>query len=148
VEIRLRIDGKMASYLLDTNVLSEAVRPQPSKRVESFLSTESDLWLSVVALHEISYGVARVADPNRQIKLQTWIGSVKFRFVGRTIDVDGPIAEMAGRLRGYASSRGRVLEPLDSLVAATAAISSLVLATRNIRDFEYLNLNLHDPWAG
>jgi hypothetical protein len=138
----------MASYLLDTNVLSEVIRPNPSGVVLSFLSGSTDLWLSVVVLHEIAFGAARVADADRQVKLQTWIESVKVRFKGRIIGVDESIAETAGRLRGFASSRGRALAPLDSLIAATAMIRSHVLATRNRRDFDYLSLSLHDPWAG
>jgi len=138
----------MGSYLLDTNVLSEIVKQQPSRSVESFLSREADLWLSVVVLHEFSYGVSRVAEVARQLKLQTWIESVKARFRGRIIEVDEVIAETAGRLRGFASSRGHTLAPLDSLIAATALTGSHTLATRNIRDFEYLGMGLHDPWSG
>lgn len=138
----------MVSYLLDTNVISELVRPHPSPPVLSFLSESPDLWLSVIALHEISFGAASVADVRRQTRLETWIEAIKARYRGRIIDIDGSIAETAGRLRGYASSRGRTLAPLDSLIAATAATCSHVLATRNIRDFDYLNMKLHDPWTG
>lgn len=138
----------MASYLLDTNVLSELIRPQPSTAVLSFLSGSTDLWLSVVVLHEISYGATSVADANRQIKLETWLEAVKVHYKGRIIGIDDSIAEIAGRLRGYASSRGRTLAPLDSLIAATAMTRSHTLATRNTRDFDYLNMNLYDPWIG
>jgi len=137
----------MASYLLDTNVLSEAVRPKPSKNVLSFLFAETDLWLSVVVLHEIAYGAARVADRDRQVGLQVWIDSIKVRFRSRIINVDEGIAEIAGRLRGLAVLRGRTLDALDSLLAATAITRSLTLATRNTKDFEYLNIALHDPWT-
>ena len=136
----------MVSYLLDTNVLSEAVRPKPSQNVLSFLSGETDLWLSVVVLHEIAYGAARVGDRSRQIGLQIWIDSIKVRFKGRIINVDEGIAETAGRLRGLALLRGRTLESLDSLIAATAMARSHTLATRNTRDFESLNVALRDPW--
>ena len=138
----------MASYLLDTNVLSELTRPQPSTAVLSFLAASTDLWLSVVVLHEISYGATNIADANRQIKLETWLEIVKVHYKGRIIGIDDSIAEIAGRLRGYASSRGRALAPLDSLIAATAMTRSHVLATRNTRDFDYLEMNLYDPWVG
>jgi predicted nucleic acid-binding protein len=137
----------MASFLLDTNVLSEIIRPQPSDSVLSFLSTSEDLWLSVVALHEISYGATRLSDHDRQIRLEAWLQSLKVQYKGRIIDVDETIAETAGRLRGYGAARGRVLAPLDSLIAATAMTRSHVLATRNIRDFDYLNMDLCDPWT-
>ncbi|HLH49092.1 MAG TPA: type II toxin-antitoxin system VapC family toxin [Roseiarcus sp.] len=136
----------MASYLIDTNVISELVRPQPSSAVLSFLAEAADLWLSVIALHEISFGATSVANIGRQTKLETWLEAIKTRYRGRIIGVDESIAETAGRLRGYASSLGRVLAPLDSLIAATAVTRSHVLATRNIRDFDYLSMKLHDPW--
>jgi toxin FitB len=137
----------MASYLLDTNVLSELIRPTPSKAVLTFLSDTADLWLSVVVLHEISFGAARLPDAGRKIRFEGWLESVKLRYKGRMIGVDESIAETAGRLRGYASTRGRSLATLDSLIAATAITRSHVLATRNVRDFDYLNMNLYDPWT-
>jgi toxin FitB len=137
----------MASYLLDTNVLSEIIRPQPSASVLSFLSSSEDLWLSVVGLHEISYGATSLADPGKRVRLEAWLESVKAQYKGRIIGVDETIAETAGRLRGYASSRGRALAPLDSLIVATAMTRSYVLATRNTRDFDYLETDLYDPWT-
>jgi|SRR5271156_3154157 len=137
----------MTSYLVDTNVVSETIRAAPSPMVDAFLRHETDLWLSVVALHELTYGVTHVADPARHLKLTAWIATLTNRFRGRIINVDEAIAEMAGRLRAYASSRGRTLEPLDSLMAATAMVNSYTLLTRNIRDFEYLNMPLRNPWT-
>jgi toxin FitB len=138
----------MASYLLDTNVLSEITRPNPSPAVSSFLLDSINLWLSVVVVYEISFGAARVAEPGRRLKLETWLESMKVRYKGRIIGIDGSIAEMAGRLRGFASLQGRSLATLDSLIAATAVINSHMLATRNVRDFEFLGIRLYDPWAG
>jgi hypothetical protein len=137
----------MASYLLDTNVVSELIRPAPSATVLTFLSGTTDLWLSVVVLHEISFGAARLADASRKIRLEGWLESVKVQYKGRIISIDESIAETAGRLRGYASSRGRSLAPLDSIMAATAMTRSHVLTTRNVHDFDYLSVNLYDPWS-
>jgi toxin FitB len=138
----------MTAFLLDANVLSEIIRPKPSRNVEAFLGREGDLWLSVVTLHEFAYGVALAADAARQLKLQTWIESVKNKFGDRILDVTPAIAETAGRLRGFSQSQGRVLAPLDALIAATAAVHASVLATRNVRDFEHLGVELLNPWEG
>jgi predicted nucleic acid-binding protein len=138
----------MTAFLLDTNVLSEIIKPKPSRNVEAFLEREGDLWLSVVTLHEFAYGVALAADAARQLKLQTWIESVKNKFGDRILDVTPAIAETAGRLRGFSQSQGRVLAPLDALIAATAAVHASVLATRNVRDFEHLGVELLNPWEG
>jgi len=138
----------MTAFLLDTNVLSEVVKPKPSAEVELFMAREGDLWLSVIALHEFAYGLARVTDAIRRLKLQTWVESIKIQFGDRILPVDATIAETAGRFRAYCASRGRALEPLDALIAATATVHAKVLATRNIRDFETLGLDLRNPWDG
>ena len=138
----------MAAFLLDTNVLSEIVKPRPSPAVEAFLARHSDLWLSVIVLHELAYGAERVTDATRRLRLQTWIASVREQFGDRIIDVDQPIAETAGRLRAFSAAQGRALAPLDSLVAATAMVHAQILATRNTRDFDYLGAELLNPWEG
>jgi toxin FitB len=137
----------LTAYLLDTNVLSEVVRPTPDHRVTRFLVDELDLWLSVVSLHELSFGASRIADPIRRHRLMMWIESLKFRFRGRMIPVDEVIAESAGRARGYAAMRGFIVGPLDGLIAATALIRSMTLATRNIRDFKNLDVVTFNPWS-
>jgi hypothetical protein len=72
---------------------------------------------------------------------------MKNRFGARVLAVDDNVAEMAGRLRAYAAAQGRVLAPLNSLIAATAASRGFTLATRNVRDFDCLDLKLFDPWT-
>ncbi len=136
----------MTAFMLDTNVLSEIVRPRPMPKVEAFLAREGDLWLSVIALHEFAYGLARVADATRRAKLGAWIESIKISFRGRIIDVDEPIAETAGLLRGSSASQGRSFAPLDSLIAATALLHSKTLATRDVKDFADLGMDLVNPW--
>jgi len=136
----------MTAYLLDTNVLSEIARPRPAPKVEAFLAREADLWLSVIALHEFAYGIARVADATRRAKLGAWIGSIKVSFHGRVIEVDEPTAETAGLLRASSAAQGRTLAPLDSLIAATALIHSKTLVTRNPKDFAHLDMAMVNPW--
>lgn len=137
----------MTKFLIDTNVISELVRPAPDSHVLKFFARESDLWLSVITLHELSFGAARIADSSRRDCLTAWIESVRARFRGRLVAVDEAIAESAGRARGRAASQGRTLAPLDALIAATAQGRSLTLATRNLRDFAALNVVAIDPWA-
>ena len=136
----------MTAYLVDTNVVSELVKPEPDGCVLKFLSRESDLWLSVVTLHELAYGVARIAEAGRRHRIAAWLESVKTKFTGRLIIVDEPIAEAAGRARGHAASQGRTVAPLDALIGATAQVRSMTVATRNVRDFEPLDVPVLDPW--
>lgn len=136
----------MTTCLVDTNVVSELVKPSPSRSVIAFLGQSDDLWLSVVTLHELAFGLARVDDARRRAKLEGFIAAMKTQFDGRILDLNGDIAELAGRLRAFASSQGRVLEPLDSLIAATAVTLGATLATRNVKDFDYLEIPLINPW--
>jgi toxin FitB len=136
----------VAAFLLDTNVVSELIKPAPDPRVLKFLAHEGDLWLSVITLHELSYGVSRVVEPERRRRLAAWLGSLKLRFGSRILAIDETTAELAGRDRGHAASQGRIVAPLDALIAATAQLRSLTLATRNTRDFEALDVATVDPW--
>jgi predicted nucleic acid-binding protein len=136
----------MRGFLLDTNVLSELSKTKPSDRVEAFLARREEFWLSVVSLHEVAFGLARMADVKRRGRLEAWFGSIKESFADRIIPVDEGIAETAGRVRGALASTGRVIGPLDSIIGATAVVRALTLATRNMRDFEYLNVALVNPW--
>jgi predicted nucleic acid-binding protein len=137
----------VTAFLLDTNVVSELVKPAPSARVLSFLSREADLSISVITLHELAYGAARMADPGRRLRLTNWLASIKVQFLGRIIAVDGAIAEIAGEMRGFSAGRGVIVTALDSLLAATTATRSMVLATRNVKDFACLPIGVIDPWS-
>jgi len=137
----------VTGFLLDTNVLSELVKPAPDARVLAFLERESDLWLSVVTLHELAYGAARIAEAGRRRSLTAWLQAVRARFKNRLLSVDEAIAQSAGQLRGEAARRGRVVTALDSLIAATAAARALSLVTRNVRDFEALDVATLNPWT-
>jgi predicted nucleic acid-binding protein len=136
----------MTAFLLDTNVISELVRPAPKPSVTRFLNEAGDLWLSVVTLHEFAYGLARVTEARRRLKLEAFIASMKNQFDGRILDVDAGVSEMAGNLRAYATSQGRILDPLDALIAATAVNHGLTLVTRNVKDFDCLELTPLNPW--
>ena len=137
----------MTAFLIDTNVLSELVRPSPDHEVMTFLAVESDLWLSVVTLHELTCGAERIKDLARRHRLAAWIETIKVRFKERVVAIDAPISEQAGRARAKAAAQGRGVDALDALIAATAQTRSLTLATRNVRDFEALDINVVDPWS-
>jgi predicted nucleic acid-binding protein len=134
-------------WLVDTNVISELVRPRPAAKVVAFLEQTAGLHLSVITLHEIAYGADRAPDPVRRAKLTAWLGQLAHNFADRIIAVDTGIAERAGRLRAAADALGRPSDPLDALIAATALERSLMVATRDIDGFRGFGTELHDPWA-
>ena len=137
----------MTGWLVDTNVISELVRPRPAAKVVAFLERTSGLHLSVVTLHEIAYGADRAPDPVRRAKLTAWLGTLVQGYADRIISVDVGIAERAGRLRAAADALGWPADPMDALIAATALERNLRLATHDIGDFRNFGLELHDPWS-
>ena len=105
----------MTAVLLDTNVLSELIRPKPNAKVAAFVHSQNDAYISVVTLHELTYGAERAASPVRRAKLIAWIPALRVQFTGRIVAVTADIAGQAGRLRASADSQGRPTEIVDAL---------------------------------
>lgn len=134
--------------LLDTNVVSELVKLRPDPNVSAFVAAQTDPFLSVISLHELTWGAERASDPARKAKLLAWISSIRARFVGRLVDIDADIAEHGGRLRAAASAQGHVIDAIDALIAASALARGAPVVTRNAKDFEPLGVTVVDPWSG
>lgn len=137
----------MDPVLLDTNVLSELVKPKPDARVVRFLRNTVDPWLCSITFHELAYGAERAPDPRRRAKLLAWIAQVRAEFAERTIAVDAAVAESSGQLRALAAAQGRPATVVDALIASAAQTRGLMLATRNTRDFEPFALAVVNPWV-
>jgi toxin FitB len=136
----------MDDLLLDTNVVSELVKPRPDAMVVRFLRGAAELWLCSITFHELAYGAERSPEPIRRTKLLAWIAQVKADFATRTVAVDLAIAESSGRLRALAALQGRPVSVVDALIAAAAQARGLKLATRNTRDFEPFAIAVVNPW--
>ncbi len=137
----------MEGILLDTNVISELIKPRPDTNVAAFLRKLVHPWLCSITLHELVYGAERSPDPLRRTKLLAWTAQIASDFADRTIPVDSEIAERSGRLRALASAQGRPASVIDAVIAAAAMSRGLRLATRNTRDFELFGIGLIDPWT-
>lgn len=136
----------MEDILLDTNVLSEMVRPRPNPGVMKFLETAVDPWLSAITLEELVYGAERAPDPERRAKLLAWIAKIKADFRDRMMPIDDAIADRSGQFRAAAAAEGRPASMVDCLIAASAQLRGLTLVTRNTRDFALFGITLLDPW--
>ena len=135
------------SYLLDTNVISELVRPKPAKVVlDWFENIPSEaLHISVLTLGEIRKGVEQMPDGVRREKLRLWLEHDLVDWFGtRVLPVDMPVADRWGRLLALV---GRPVPSIDSLLAATALHHELRLVTRNQKDFNYPGLQVINPWG-
>ena len=139
----------MNGFLLDTNIVSELVRPRPDPRVTSWMNSvdEELLFLSVLTLGEVRKGIAIVADPARKGRLETWLsGGLIARFEGRILEIDKAVADRWGQIAGSLALRGTPLAVIDGLLAATALHHNLTLVTRNIRDVALTGAAVFDPW--
>ncbi len=137
----------MKRLLLDTNVLSEAGKPAPELRVTSFLQKHTNIFVSVISLHEIEYGTALLPKGRRRMELETAMAAVASAFGSKILAVGEGEARLAARLRAEARKLERVLHLPDALIAATAKENGLTLATRNVSDFDYLGVAVIDPWV-
>ena len=136
-------------YLLDTNVLSELARRDPSKAVISWLDriSEDSLYISVVTLAELHHGVETLPASSKRSRLHIWLSEdLPDRFEGRILSVDMAIARQWGILFAQCEASGQVIEPMDALLAATAMVHELSMVTRNIRHFSMLGEAIVNPW--
>ena len=139
----------MSGFLVDTNVLSEAVRTKPDQRVLDWIGAadEAILYLSVLTLGEIRKGLAILPQGKRRTRIEAWIEvDVQSRFAGRILPVTSPVADRWGLLAAEAKKKGRALATIDGLLAATALEHNLTIVTRNVRDFRDTHALLLNPW--
>ena len=139
----------MSGFLLDTNFISELVRPRPEPRVMGWLDSvdESLLYLSVLTLGEIRKGLAGLSHGKRRLHLESWLDvELQTRFSGRTLPVDAAVANRWGLLAAQAKSRGRPLPVIDGLLAATALQYNLTVVSRNASDFANTRVPVINPW--
>ena len=138
------------SYLLDTNVVSELVRPGANSQVLKWIDSvpEEQAFISVITVAEIRKGVASLPSGRRRDVLDEWLSfDLVERFQGRIMDVTIEIADVWGRLAGQAKAGGFAFAVMDGLIAATAVAHSMVVATRNTRNFAGHGVSLVDPWS-
>ena len=134
--------------LLDTNILSEVTRSVPDPRVMEWLDKldEDRAFISVISIAEIGRGVALMDEGRKRDILSEWLAQdLLLRFEHRVLAVDEPVALAWGNLMGLAKRRGRGLSSMDGLIGATAIANKLTLATRNIKDFDAFEIDLHNP---
>ena len=135
--------------LLDTNVLSELIKATTEPRVLAVLTQTplTEIFVPAMAIAEVAYGIERLPTGARRSELERRARNViDDYFAGQAIPFDAKIAWEAGRVRAERRALGRADDLADDMVAATARVRRLTLATRNTKDFEGLGLRLLDPW--
>jgi toxin FitB len=141
-------------YLVDTNVIS-AVAPTkkepPPIDLLRWLDLQSDrLFLSVVTIAELTDGVARLrrqGATRKATSLDDWLGLVLHLYEDRVLPLDIKAARTTGQFSDLARGRGHAPGFADLAIAGTASTCELVLLTRNVRHFEFLPVEVVDPFT-
>nr|CAA6809646.1 MAG: VapC toxin protein [uncultured Thiotrichaceae bacterium] len=122
-------------YLLDTNIWSEAVKPEPNPNVMAQLKQCSgEYCISVTVWHELNYGVARMAESKRKQSFQSYIDALNNSGLS-VVPYDKAAGEWLAKERGRLSQQGIAVSPTDGEIAAVAAVNKLIVVTRNVKDF-------------
>ncbi len=137
--------------LLDTNVLSEFMRPQPAARVVSWLDEQpaGECYISAISRAEIELGLALMPKSRRQEALiEAARAMFDEDFAGRCLPFDAGAARHYARIVATRIRAGRPISVEDAQIAAIALEHRMPLATRNTRDFAHIaGLNIVNPWA-
>ena len=136
-------------FLLDTNIVSETVKPNPEERVVAWLEvqTPAELFLAAQTIGELVRGARKVKEKARRERFEKWIEQdLADQFEGRVLPFDGAVAVLWGRLMGDGDRKGRTPAATDAQIAAVAIHHDLTLVTRNVKDFQRFDMTLLNPW--
>lgn len=123
------------------------MRPAPAPPVRAYVETLEEAWISVITLHELRYGVARLNDGTRKQGLADSLVQLEANYADRILGVTNIIAGIAAKLRASAEQDGYTLHLADALIAATALSVDAAVATRDRSGFMPTGVDLIDPWA-
>jgi toxin FitB len=135
--------------VLDTNVVSEMMRPKPDSTVLNWLNAQvaEELWLNSIVVSELLFGMARLpAGARKRLLTDTFATMLEQDFAGRILPFDLEAAVIYAEIAPDCEAKGRSVEMADAQIAAICLAQGAKLATRNLRHFEGLGLVLLNPW--
>lgn len=134
--------------VLDTNVVSEAMKPEPDPAVRAWLNEQSaeTLYLSSVTLAELLFGIAALPNGKRKNKLSEALGGLTELFNGRILSFDADAAHKYAELAMKARTAGRGFPVPDGYIAAIAVSQGYQVASRDMAPFEAANVVVINPW--
>jgi len=135
--------------ILDTNILSELMRPSPNMRVVNWLNAEEPLGVTITAITvaEILYGIERLPDGKRKQRFAQLAAEMfEEDFTERILPFDEVAAAYYATLVADSERSGRIVHSADAQIAAICQQHKAQLATRNVKDFEHLGISIIDPW--
>ena len=134
--------------LLDTNVISEAMKPAPERAVRDWLDAQAaeTLFLSSVTIAELSFGIAALPKGRRKDNLTAALEGLLALFAARILPFDTAAAQRYGELAAKARIAGRGFPTPDGYIAAIAATQGFIVATRDSSAFAAAGLKVINPW--
>jgi predicted nucleic acid-binding protein len=139
----------VTGWLLDTNVLSELRKPRPEPRVVAFVAARplDHLFISVVTLAEIRFGIEKIAEPARRGELHDWLQlTLRPMFQQRILPVSEDVMLKWRLLVEEGRKAGHTFSQPDLIIAATALRHGLTVVTRDAREFEMARAQVVNPW--
>ncbi|GGK36057.1 type II toxin-antitoxin system VapC family toxin [Salinarimonas ramus] len=136
--------------ILDTNVLSELMRPTPNAAVETFIDTlpTTSIFTTTIVRAEILAGISSMPAGRRRSAVEMLADKLFVeRLAGRVLPFDDAAATLYPVIVASRRKLGRPLPGFDGLIAAIARSYGATIATRNVRDFEGCGIEIIDPWA-
>jgi predicted nucleic acid-binding protein len=137
-------EGRILIYLLDTNVVSQTSKLHPDIAVMRWWKQRDELSLMVSAIvfQELRFGIEMLRPGKKRETLEEWLKVLRGEFAGRILPVTVEIAELSGKLMGDSKKAAHTAEVTDMVIAATAIVHGLQIATLNRRHFEGLGVEL------
>lgn len=133
--------------VLDTNVVSEALKPRPEERVLSYLEEiEPDTRLTSITKAELLYGVHSLPSGRRRRDLLRAVGEAIAPYESDMLPFDSAAAAEYARLTAGRAATGRTMPVLDAQIAAICLANDAALVTRNVTDFDGCGIDLVNPW--
>jgi predicted nucleic acid-binding protein len=135
--------------LVDTNIISEMMKPSPSASVMAWLDQQevTQLFITTITIAEIFYGLNILPEGNRRTLLEDAFNkAIIAAFKHRVLSFDEPAAHLYGKIMGKRKELGQPLSVSDGQISAIARAHGSAIATRNIRDFADCGVNLINPF--
>ena len=136
-------------FILDTNVVSELMRPAPDPAIASWVAERatSSLFLTAVTEAELRFGLAVMPPGKRRDGLAAGLERMlETGFANRILPFDSAAARAYAGIAAKRRFAGRGVAPTDCQIAAIARARGMAVATRNVRDFEEMRIDVFNPW--
>ena len=138
-------------FVLDTNVVSELMRPAPAPAISSWVAERatSSLFLTAVTEAELRFGLAVMPPGKRRDSLRADLERMlDTGFANRILPFDSDAARAYAEIAAGRRGIGRPIGQADGQIAAIARARGMAVATRNVRDFEDMGIDIFNPWDG